>query len=213
MRRRALRAAPVAQTRPGRQVLEGLDPVRKRPGMYIGSTGQRGLHHLVRALHRRRGLRHEDERLGCGGHAGWRVQIYEILDNAIDEVQGGHADSVQARPARPSLCLCTAPVAAALLKAQRRRGWWPRLPPNLAGHGCKRAVICKRPPYTPPSTFPSLPAEPPRGAPLRRPARARRARAERRRGRQVEVDLDLNAGPLQDLSRPTHPACHARITR
>jgi DNA gyrase subunit B len=48
------------------QVLQGLDPVRKRPGMYIGSTGQRGLHHLV----------------------------YEILDNAVDEVQGGHAASV-----------------------------------------------------------------------------------------------------------------------
>lgn len=48
------------------QVLQGLDPVRKRPGMYIGSTGQRGLHHL----------------------------IYEILDNSIDEVQAGHATSV-----------------------------------------------------------------------------------------------------------------------
>ena len=49
------------------QILEGLDAVRVRPGMYIGSTGARGLHHI----------------------------LWEIVDNGMDEVANGYGDTIR----------------------------------------------------------------------------------------------------------------------
>ena len=65
-------------------MLEGLEPVRLRPGMYIGSTGTRGLHQLV----------------------------YEVVDNAVDEAMAGYNDSVEITSIPTTRSRCATAAAA-----------------------------------------------------------------------------------------------------